>query len=188
MANKRNHEVETKVTQTDTENVSNIEAPPIKPFSKGVKRNLAQPSGHTFRPEIPRRVGEIPGMQGQGDKSDSGILDNDNSLTVGKNISLNGEITSCDRLIVEGTVEVKLSDASIIEITSNGCFKGSAEVQTADINGSFEGTLVVNDVLTIRKDGRVSGSVRYGRIIIESGGQIFGDMASLDTVNDRPKN
>ena len=108
--------------------------------------------------------------------------DDSSCLTVGRNISFNGEITSCDKLVVEGSVEVSLSEAHTIEVASNGYFKGSADVKTADINGYFEGNLLVNDVLTIRKEGRVNGSVRYGKILIESGGQISGDMASLDVV------
>lgn len=183
MGRKRNDDEEGKESEPDTGSVAKMDAPPIKPFSKRVSRKLSKPPRQAFRPEIPRRVGEIPGMEGHGDASVSGVVDNSSSLTVGKNISLNGEITSCDKLIVEGTVEVKLSDASMIEIASSGCFKGSAEVQTAVINGIFEGSLVVNDVLTILAEGRVSGSVRYGKIIIESGGEISGDMASLDSVD-----
>ncbi len=44
--------------------------------------------------------------------------DADKKLTVGKGLSLAGEITSCDILVVEGKVEAKLSDgASCLEIT-----------------------------------------------------------------------
>ena len=168
-------------TPPDSNNSSTMKAPPLKPFSKTKSRNLGKPPGQAFRPEIPRRVGDIPGIQRHGDASALDDHNTSNTLTVGKNISLNGEITACEKLIVEGSVEVKLSNAFLIEIASNGYFKGSADVQTADINGTFEGELVVKDVLTIREDGRVSGSVRYGKIIIESGGAISGDMASLDS-------
>ncbi len=103
-----------------------------------------------------------------------------NRLTVGRNICLNGEITSCEKLVVDGTVEATLTDAQVIEVSPTGYFKGNADVMEAEISGKFEGTLVAKDLLTIYKDGRVDGSVRYGRIIIEAGGEISGDMASLD--------
>ena len=170
-------------TPPDSNNSSTMKAPPLKPFSKTKNRNLGKPPGQSFRPEIPRRVGDIPGIPRHGDVSSLDDDDNSNTLTVGKNISLNGEITACEKLIVEGSVEVKLSNAFLIEIASDGFFKGSADVQTADINGTFEGDLVVKDVLTIREEGRVSGSVRYGKIIVESGGAISGDMAALDSNN-----
>ena len=86
--------------------------------------------------------------------------------------------------MVEGQGEAALSDAHTIVISANGYFKGNATVAEADISGRFEGTLVANEKLTIRKDGSVDGSIRYGKIVIESGGKISGDMASLDTIQD----
>ena len=155
-----------------------MEAPPLKPFSKKGTHTSGKPSGQLFRPEIPRRVAEIPGAPRRGDHRLS--LDDDaNRLTVGRNISLNGEITACEKLVVEGRVEASMSNAHVIEVAPTGVFKGSAEVEEADISGYFEGTLVAKGVLTIRKDGKVSGSVQYGKIVIESGGEISGDMASL---------
>ena len=101
-------------------------------------------------------------------------------LTVGREICLKGEITACDKLIVEGEVEVILSNARAIEVAPSGFFKGNAEVDEADISGQFEGDLVVRDKLIVRTSGKVSGSIRYGRIVIESGGQISGDMKALE--------
>ena len=98
----------------------------------------------------------------------------DRTLTVGSGISLNGEINACDRLVVEGKVEAALSDCKSIEIAESGLFKGSAEIQDADISGRFEGKLTVRGRLMIRSKGKVSGEVRYGQLEIELGGQIVG--------------
>jgi cytoskeletal protein CcmA (bactofilin family) len=100
-------------------------------------------------------------------------------LIVGQDIHLSGEITSCDRLVVEGRVEASLTNARVIEVAPNGFFKGDAQVEEADISGRYEGTLIAYDKLTVRTGGRVSGSIRYGNIIIESGGEISGDMHAL---------
>jgi cytoskeletal protein CcmA (bactofilin family) len=98
----------------------------------------------------------------------------DRTLTVGSGISLTGEINACDRLVVEGKVEAALSDCKSIEIAESGLFKGSAEIQDADISGRFEGKLTVRGRLMIRSKGKVSGEVRYGQLEIELGGQIVG--------------
>jgi hypothetical protein len=50
----------------------------------------------------------------------------------------------------------------------------------AEIAGTFEGTLNVRQKLWIRATGKVSGTVRYGRIEIEEGGQIAGEI-QVDT-------
>lgn len=107
--------------------------------------------------------------------------DGDNKrLVVGRDIRLSGEITACDKLVVEGHVEVSLPGARVIEVSQSGYFKGAADVEEADISGRFEGELIARDRLVVRAGGRISGTIRYGRIVIESGGEISGDMQTLD--------
>jgi cytoskeletal protein CcmA (bactofilin family) len=55
-------------------------------------------------------------------------------------------------------------------------FKGSASIEDAEVRGRFEGNLVVRKRLLIKATGRVSGTIRYGQIEIECGGQISGDI------------
>jgi cytoskeletal protein CcmA (bactofilin family) len=97
-------------------------------------------------------------------------------LIVGREISLSGEITACDRLVVEGSVEANLANCRDIDIAESGLFKGSASIDDAEIRGRFEGTLNVRRRLLIRATGKVIGTVRYGQIEIECGGQISGDI------------
>jgi len=107
-------------------------------------------------------------------------------LIVGREISLAGEITSCDRLVVEGSVEANLANCRDIEISDTGVFKGSASIEEAEIRGRFDGVLNVRRRLLIRASGRVTGTVRYGQIEIECGGQISGDVQAQPTTGDLP--
>lgn len=100
-------------------------------------------------------------------------------LIVGKGISLDGKISSCDRLVVDGKVEAELQDCHTVEITENGNFKGAAEIAGAEISGHYEGSLTVRENLLIRATGRVTGTVRYGKLHIEDGGEINGDVKSI---------
>lgn len=102
-------------------------------------------------------------------------------LIVGKGISLDGKISSCDRLIVDGKVEAELQDCHTVEITENGTFKGAAEIASAEISGYYDGSLTVRENLLIRATGRVTGTVRYGKLHIEDGGEINGDVKSLSS-------
>jgi len=97
-------------------------------------------------------------------------------LTVGREISLSGEIASCDVLVVEGSVEANLQNCRDVDIAESGLFKGSATIDNADVRGMFEGSLVVRKRLLIRAGGQVSGTIRYSQIEIEAGGQISGDV------------
>jgi cytoskeletal protein CcmA (bactofilin family) len=97
-------------------------------------------------------------------------------LIVGREITLSGEITSCDMLMVEGSVEANLTNCRDIDIAESGLFKGSAAIEEAEVRGRFEGNLTVRKRLLIKSSGRVSGTIRYGQIEIECGGQISGDI------------
>jgi cytoskeletal protein CcmA (bactofilin family) len=102
-------------------------------------------------------------------------------LIVGQGISLAGEITACDRLVVDGSVQVTLNQTRAIEITESGRFtNGKAEVEEAEISGIYEGDLTVRNRLLIRSTGQVKGTVRYGEIEIERGGRISGTITMIE--------
>ena len=97
-------------------------------------------------------------------------------LTVGPNIKLKGvEITDCDTLVVEGLVEATM-DSRVIQIAEQGAFKGSAEIDVAEIRGEFNGNLTVRQKLVIYSTGKVTGTIRYGKLVIEEGGQLSGEI------------
>lgn len=97
-------------------------------------------------------------------------------LTVGPNIKLKGvEITDCDTLVVEGSVEATM-DSRMIQISERGSFKGSAEIDVAEIRGAFDGNLTVRQKLVIYSTGKVTGRIRYGKVVIEEGGQLSGEI------------
>ena len=175
------------------------EPPPRSPFAdKGPDMSPTKPpaSNATFKPEIPRRVVEIPGApvrrplseslsaptSGPGSSGGSSLSSGSNEmrkLIVGRDISLSGEITACDVLVVEGTVEAKLRDGRNIEIAESGLFKGSVEIDEADIAGRFEGDISVRGRLRLRSTGKINGSIRYGELEVEAGGQLMGDIQVL---------
>lgn len=120
------------------------------------------------------------------DTSKSGRPGADSLLKVGPLIRLKGvEITDCDTLFVEGTVEATM-DSRVMEIAPPGRFKGAAEIDIAEIHGHFEGTLTVRDRLVIHPTGRVNGTVRYGKLSIAEGGQLTGDVGMLQTGSGTP--
>ncbi len=104
------------------------------------------------------------------------------TLVVGREIVLSGEISACDRLVVEGTVKANIKDCRDIAISEGGLFTGSASVESAEIRGRFEGELTVNGRLLIRSPGQVSAAVRYGEIEIERGGRLSGHVDVTDAL------
>jgi cytoskeletal protein CcmA (bactofilin family) len=168
------------------EDASGIDAPPLKPFaSKGTHTPSKPPTkapnlgSNAASPASQKRPVDIPSVPSRLDRHRPGEGDG-KSLVVGRDIRLSGEITACERLIVEGHVEVSLAGARLIEVAPSGVFKGRAEVMDADISGHVDGELIVSNKLTVRSGGKISGSVHYGSIIIEAGGEVSGDMHALE--------
>ena len=107
-------------------------------------------------------------------------------LTVGPNIKLKGvEITDCDTLFVEGTVEATM-DSRLMQIAECGAFKGTACIDFAEIHGSFDGDLTVRDKLMIYSTGKITGKIRYGKLVIEEGGQLSGEVTFGTADKARP--
>jgi len=106
------------------------------------------------------------------------VKEGESKLTVGPNIKLKGvEITDCDTLVVEGSVEATM-DSRVIQISERGAFKGSADIDVAEIRGLFDGNLTARQKLVIYSTGKVTGRVRYGKVVIEEGGQLSGEIES----------
>ena len=101
------------------------------------------------------------------------------TLVIGRQIVLSGEVTSCTRLVVEGTIKANIKECRDIAIAEGGLFSGSASVQSADISGRFEGELKVSGRLLIRAPGLVSGTVQYSELEIERGGRIAGNVSAV---------
>ncbi|PWC41342.1 polymer-forming cytoskeletal protein [Azospirillum sp. TSO22-1] len=166
---------------------------PPKPPAGPLNAGPTSPAS-SFKPsDIPRRTVDLPGAAAR--KPDGYAIPTppaaavppppvpaptpaveQRRLIVGRDISLSGEIGSCDVLVVEGTVEAKLRDGRSIEITENGLFKGSVEIDEADIGGRFEGDITVRGRLTVRSTGKITGAIKYGELMVEAGGQLMGDV------------
>lgn len=158
--------------------------------SNGLRRptTMAQPNGHAApathvqspalapapvaAPMPPIAVAAVPAPS----VAPAGTPHEGSKLTVGPNIKLKGvEITDCDTLFVEGTVEATM-DSRLMQIAECGAFKGSACIDIAEIHGRFDGDLTVRDKLMVYATGKITGKIRYGKLVIEEGGQLSGEV------------
>jgi cytoskeletal protein CcmA (bactofilin family) len=104
-------------------------------------------------------------------------------LIVGPDVKLKGaEILDCDMLVVEGRVEAMM-DSRVIQIAEQGSFTGKVSIDIAEIHGTFEGELTARQQLIVHATGRVSGKIRYGKLVIDEGGELCGD---VNTLTERP--
>ena len=101
-------------------------------------------------------------------------------LSIGVDIKLKGvEISDCDVMVIEGHVEATVHSV-VMEIAKPGTLKGTAMIDVAEIHGDFSGELTARTRLVVHGTGRVSGTIRYGKLIVAEGGELSGDVKRLD--------
>ena len=91
-----------------------------------------------FSPQVARRVADIPNSAA----ARAAEADSDGKrLVVGKQVRIKGEIAGCERLVIEGQVDATVTDVKSLEVTEGGVFKGTTEVESAVIAGTYDGSL-----------------------------------------------
>jgi cytoskeletal protein CcmA (bactofilin family) len=143
--------------------------------SSNLKTDLTRPgsSGYPAKPAESAKVEATP------QATKSAPNDEGSKLIVGPNIKLKGsEITDCEILVVEGRVEASMKSRDI-RIAEGGVFSGKAEIDVAEVRGTFEGELTARKRLVIYATGKVTGVIRYGEMLVEEGGTLSGDVERL---------
>lgn len=105
-------------------------------------------------------------------------------LTVGYGITLQGKVSDCDKLIIYGTVDAELDNVKTLHISESGKFTGSANIEQAEISGTFEGDINVIENIIINSTGRVNGKITYGSIEIRPGGKFTGQIVEAAAVKE----
>lgn len=150
------------------------------------------PAAEAPKPELPKP--EMPKAESprtdatHSAKPENKAEESVSKLIVGPDIKLKGaEITDCDTLVVEGRVEAAM-ESRVLQIAEIGVFVGKAAVDMAEIRGRFDGELTVRKQLVIRATGHVSGKIRYGKLSIEEGGELSGDIGAIGPAPLSPDN
>ncbi|QDH16655.1 polymer-forming cytoskeletal protein [Swingsia samuiensis] len=136
------------------------------------------PSGAT--PPTPPSAAPRPGIPGAPQQTGP----ERRTLVVGRGISVQGTVQDAERLVVEGTVESSMIQATEVSVAQGGVFRGAIEVEDAEVAGTIDGTLTVNGSLTIRGSGRLLGKAKCRRLKVEDGGQITGQLEMI--TGDKP--
>lgn len=101
-------------------------------------------------------------------------------LYVGEGVTIKGEITVPDTLVVCGTLEGDVTVGNLV-VGETGVIKGRIVVaQNAEISGKVYEKLDVKCLMILRSTSRVDGNVSYGMLQIEQGATIAGGISSTD--------
>jgi cytoskeletal protein CcmA (bactofilin family) len=103
-----------------------------------------------------------------------------NRLYIGEGVTIKGEISVPDTLVVCGVLEGDVTVGNLI-VGETGAIKGRITVaENAEISGKVYEKLEVKCLLILRSTGRVDGNISYGLLQIEQGASIAGGLSSTD--------
>jgi cytoskeletal protein CcmA (bactofilin family) len=156
---------------------SDIGVPPFRPASKDTPNMTLAPKP-TTTPAAPT-VGVRPAVGVPARPQPRAEAGERRTLVVGRGISLQGTVADAERLVVEGTVESQMIQATELFVAQSGVFKGEMQVEDAEIAGLFDGTITARNSLVIRASGKVNGVARCRKLSVEEGGQVSGKMEML---------
>ena len=101
-------------------------------------------------------------------------------LYIGEGVTIKGEISVPDTLVVCGSVEGDVSVGNLV-VGETGVIKGRTVVaQNAEISGKVFEKLDVKCLMILRSTSRVDGNVSYGMLQIEQGATIAGGISSTE--------
>ena len=99
---------------------------------------------------------------------------------IGQGITIEGEVTSEDEVVVGGVVRGKLSIEGQLTIESEGVVEADIGAQSVSIGGSVTGNVTASERVDLLAGGRLVGDVKAARLTIADGASFKGNV-DMDT-------
>ena len=100
-----------------------------------------------------------------------------NVVTLGQQDSLHGRLEIHGDLRVHGTVEGELKVSGDVAVESTANVSASIEGGNVSVRGQVNGNVTARRRLTLGGSGRLNGDVRVGRLTVEDGATLNGNVA-----------
>ncbi len=106
------------------------------------------------------------------------------AATIGPSISIHGDVTGEENLIVRGTIEgtINLKENNLV-VGENGRITANITARVIRVEGEVKGELRGSEQVIIRPSGTVNGDIKAPRVVLEDGCQFRG---SIDMDADKP--
>lgn len=86
-----------------------------------------------------------------------------------KNTKIKGNITSEADFRIDGKLEGNVKTSGKVVIGKDGYINGKVECVNADIEGKFNGELLVKDLLSLKASALIEGTVSVSKLSVEPG-------------------
>ena len=90
-----------------------------------------------------------------------------------------GEITSPNDIRIDGHLEGKVVSKGRVVVGDKAVIEGDVVCDNVDFSGKINGSLIVKDTLSLKKDCRVNGGLHIKKLIVELGAHFDGTCKML---------
>ena len=98
------------------------------------------------------------------------------STVIGSGITIEGEVTSDEDIVVQGTVRGKLTAREAVTVESGAVVEADVIGGPLSVAGSITGNITSSDRVDLQTGAKVVGNVKASRITIADGAQFKGNV------------
>lgn len=106
------------------------------------------------------------------------MSENRGVLIIGEDAVLKGEVKSGQRVEIWGYVEGGVTASEVI-VQEGGKLFGTINSDTAEIRGTIQGDVRVQQLIQIKSTGHAAGKIKYGRLSMEEGGELTAHVRNI---------
>lgn len=88
---------------------------------------------------------------------------------IGNSTKIKGDIVSEADFRIDGELEGNVKTTGKVVIGAGGYLHGKVECAQADIEGNFNGELIIADLLTLKSSAVIEGTVSVAKLAVEPG-------------------
>jgi cytoskeletal protein CcmA (bactofilin family) len=98
-----------------------------------------------------------------------------------------GDVFSESNLRIDGEIQGNISTSSKVVIGEAGILRGNLTCLEADIEGTIEGKLMIENLLILREQSKVHGDIVTGKLHVEEGAVFVGACKMNTSFSSSPK-
>jgi cytoskeletal protein CcmA (bactofilin family) len=99
---------------------------------------------------------------------------NEGPCVIGKAITIRGNLSGGEDLLVEGRIEGSITLKNHLSIEESGTVEADVEVQNLTVKGQMKGDITAMESVSVTASAKVVSNIRAPRVIIEDGARFRG--------------
>ncbi len=98
------------------------------------------------------------------------------TTVIGQGITIEGEVSSDEEVVVAGTVRGKLTVDGAVTVEPGGVVEADVGAASVSVGGTLTGNVVATDRVDLLTGGRLVGDVKAARVTIADGAVFKGNV------------